>query len=126
MSGVGRAEVAELFAGIVSASPRERDEAAGHVFDLAEVFDEFEARLVVRVLSVAARFEDDAVVRESQLYALVEVVSHRAPVRDDVAPALEIPRSLLKLGAHEHIDDLLEILSWYEAEPCPSDAQGQG
>ncbi|TCO55974.1 hypothetical protein [Actinocrispum wychmicini] len=111
---IGRERLGELLALIVSEKPADRVEGADTVRDWAGSFSAFEARVVVRVLAVAATVEErDG--REAQLLAILTVFDPRTMTRDDIAPVLDIDPDRLDRGEREYVNDLLESLGWKQS-----------
>jgi hypothetical protein len=73
MAAVGFERVVELVRRIVSESSEEREAGAENASDWARLFDPEEADTVVRLLAVAAAVEQQQLIREAQLHAILEI-----------------------------------------------------
>ena len=87
---VGRPNLAELLTKLVASSAEIREEGAENVCDWSESFDDFEAKVAVRVLSAVAAAESDAKAREAQINAIVEIFDASSMDIGDIAPVFSI------------------------------------
>lgn len=106
---IGREHLGRLMSDLVSDSADEREAAAETVSDWADspgTYSDFEARMLVRTLALAAAAEDSTIAREAELNALTNLFSSKSMSAVDVTPVLNMSTADLGPSELEHIEGL--------------------
>ncbi|OXY94011.1 hypothetical protein [Streptomyces diastatochromogenes] len=101
-------EFIDMVRKVLDAEPAVRERAADEVTDRLSAYSPAQASALATLLSAAAASEEDNSALESELHAILELMSTGHVIMGHVAPLREIRLGELQPELREYVSDLLE------------------